>query len=144
MQQFSWNIVEHNVYKISTIRARCWFWPRGRRSNQARDWHPIDLGAGIEACRRSCWLGLCGGGAPANKLYELGGVDGAETMACRLTRKGILDVVLKQLESELKWRVGEGKDTRSRASHRALRLSSSLPLRLRAPIPSTSGVHGQL
>jgi len=56
------------------------------------------IGAGIERCRRTCsYFGLCGGGAPANKYFENGSFDSAETLFCRLTRQAVLDVVLDKL-----------------------------------------------
>jgi uncharacterized protein len=54
---------------------------------------------GIEACARTCaYFRWCGGGAPANKLFETGRFDATETMHCRLTRQIVLDEVLTQVE----------------------------------------------
>lgn len=60
------------------------------------------IDAGVEACRGSCaWFDVCGGGAPANKFFELGSCSGTETMYCRLTRQVGVEVVLGVLEKEL-------------------------------------------
>lgn len=58
-----------------------------------------EIQAGVRACERACpYFRWCGGGAPANKLFETGRFDSTETMHCRLTRKIILDEVLQGLE----------------------------------------------
>jgi uncharacterized protein len=58
---------------------------------------------GNERCRATCkYFHLCLGGAPANKLGELGRLDGTETMFCRLTQQVAADVVLAALEEELR------------------------------------------
>jgi uncharacterized protein len=57
---------------------------------------------GNERCRATCkYFDLCLGGAPANKLGELGRFDGTETMFCRLTQQVVADVVLAALEADL-------------------------------------------
>jgi uncharacterized protein len=57
---------------------------------------------GVERCRAQCEdFSLCGGGAPANKLYENGSFDSLETDYCRCTIKAPIRIMLKQLESEL-------------------------------------------
>lgn len=68
--------------------------------------HPAFLKAeraideGVAACRRSCaYFDVCGGGAPANKYFELGTLSGAETLYCRLTRKATLEATLGALEA---------------------------------------------
>jgi uncharacterized protein len=61
-----------------------------------------DIRAGVDACRRSCdYFDFCGGGAPANKLYELGRLDGTETLYCRLTKQNLIDLMVEELETEL-------------------------------------------
>ena len=58
-----------------------------------------EIQSGVEACRQSCaYFQTCGGGAPANKLFELGRFDVAETMFCRLTRQTPIDIMLDELE----------------------------------------------
>jgi uncharacterized protein len=57
-----------------------------------------DVAAGIARCRAECEVfGYCGGGAPANKVFENGSFDSSETLFCRLTRKAMIDVVLDKL-----------------------------------------------
>jgi uncharacterized protein len=55
---------------------------------------------GVDACRRSCaWFRWCGGGAPANKLFENGSMATTQTMFCRFTKQATLDVVLRVIEN---------------------------------------------
>jgi uncharacterized protein len=57
---------------------------------------------GITACERECaHFGFCGGGSPANKLYELGTLAGAETLYCRSMLKRPFDAVLAHAEQAL-------------------------------------------
>jgi uncharacterized protein len=59
-----------------------------------------EIRRGVEACERSCrYFRWCGGGAPANKLFETGRFDATETMQCRLTRQAVLDAVIAGLEA---------------------------------------------
>ncbi len=52
-----------------------------------------DIAAGIAACRAEClYFEVCGGGAPANKLFENGSFRSTETLFCRLTKKALFDV----------------------------------------------------
>ena len=61
-----------------------------------------DIQSGIRRCRDSCaYYGYCGGGAPANKLYENGGFSTTETMFCRYSVQLPLDIVLDDLEKTL-------------------------------------------
>ena len=61
-----------------------------------------EIQSGVTACRNACaYFMTCGGGAPANKVFEAGRFDATETMYCRLTRQATVDVVLAELESEL-------------------------------------------
>jgi uncharacterized protein len=54
---------------------------------------------GVEACARTCpHFRWCGGGAPANKLFETGRFDASETMHCRMTRQIVLEEALSGLE----------------------------------------------
>jgi uncharacterized protein len=54
-----------------------------------------EIRAGVRACRARCaYFGVCGGGSPANKLGELGRLDAAETMHCRLTMKATFETML--------------------------------------------------
>jgi uncharacterized protein len=59
-----------------------------------------EIRRGVEACERSCrYFRWCGGGAPANKLFETGRFDATETMHCRLTRQAVLDAVIAGTEA---------------------------------------------
>lgn len=61
-----------------------------------------EIRAGIAACAARCaHFEVCGGGAPANKYFELGDCTGTETTYCRLTVKTALDAILSSLEEEL-------------------------------------------
>jgi uncharacterized protein len=61
-----------------------------------------EIRRGVEACERSCrYFRWCGGGAPANKLFETGRFDTTETMHCRLTRQVMLDEVLTGIEGRI-------------------------------------------
>lgn len=61
-----------------------------------------DIRAGVERCARACrYFRWCGGGSPANKLFENGSFDSTETMFCRLTRQSVLEETLLALERTL-------------------------------------------
>lgn len=61
-----------------------------------------DIEAGTAMCRQSCpYFDLCLGGAPVNKLFELGTFAGSETLHCRLSHQAIADTVLLELETSL-------------------------------------------
>ncbi|WP_160195404.1 cyclophane-forming radical SAM/SPASM peptide maturase GrrM/OscB [Microvirga sp. BSC39] len=61
-----------------------------------------EIERGVHACECTCpYFRWCGGGAPANKLFETGGFDTTETMHCRLTRKILLDELLALIETHL-------------------------------------------
>jgi uncharacterized protein len=54
---------------------------------------------GTRECERTCThYGFCGGGAPANKLYENGDLGSGETLYCRTMFKRPFDAVLGRLE----------------------------------------------
>jgi uncharacterized protein len=56
---------------------------------------------GTRECERSCaHYGFCGGGAPANKLYENGALASGETLYCRTMLKRPFDTVLARLERD--------------------------------------------
>jgi uncharacterized protein len=62
----------------------------------------LDIETGRSQCRQSCaYFGVCGGGTPANKAFELGTLAGTETMHCRLTQKVVHDVVATSLLARL-------------------------------------------
>jgi uncharacterized protein len=62
---------------------------------RARD----EIARGIEACRDCRYFGLCGGGAPANKMMENGSLASRETLFCRLSIQAAADAMLDFLES---------------------------------------------
>lgn len=66
----------------------------------ARLWR--DIARGIAACEAGCaHFAYCGGGAPANKLYETGSAAAAETLHCRSMVKRPFDALLRRAEAEL-------------------------------------------
>ena len=65
----------------------------------ARLWQAIMQGT--RACAQTCaHFGYCGGGAPANKLYENGDLASTETLYCRTMVKRPFDAVLRRLEQD--------------------------------------------
>jgi uncharacterized protein len=57
---------------------------------------------GLAKCESECeYFQLCRGGAPVNKYFENGTFDSTETLFCRLTKKAVIDVVLRRLELAL-------------------------------------------
>lgn len=57
-----------------------------------------EIAKGVQACEASCeYYNLCGGGAPANKIYENGSAATTETVHCRTLMRSI-DVVLNLIE----------------------------------------------
>jgi uncharacterized protein len=60
------------------------------------------ISQGVERCRLGCeYFELCGGGAPANKLYENGSFDSTETAYCRNVVMAPLRLLLADLEQRL-------------------------------------------
>ncbi len=60
-----------------------------------------DVAAGVAKCKAACaYFGSCGGGAPANKLFENGTFDSTETLFCRLNKQLVVDVVRERLERD--------------------------------------------
>jgi uncharacterized protein len=54
-----------------------------------------DIEAGVAQCRRDCiYFDYCGGGVPANKVFENGSLASSETQYCRLMRKSLVDVAI--------------------------------------------------
>ncbi len=63
--------------------------------------------AGVKRCRDKCqYFDLCGGGAPANKLFEKGSFDVDATRFCENSIKVPLRIVLEDLESVVLSRSG--------------------------------------
>lgn len=53
------------------------------------------IDAGISLCRESCgYFGICGGGSPANKIYENGTFASSSTIKCRLQLRAVADLLL--------------------------------------------------
>ncbi len=54
--------------------------------------------AGVEQCRMNCeYFDLCGGGSPANKLFETGDLAGGETMFCRWQVQHVANLIIDDL-----------------------------------------------
>lgn len=61
-----------------------------------------EIASGLDACARSCaYFPVCRGGAPSNKLGELGTCAGTETMACRLGQQEVAEAVLGRVLREM-------------------------------------------
>jgi len=61
-----------------------------------------EISVGVDNCRNECpYFKVCGGGAPANKIFETGSFESTETNFCRLTVKSITDIVLKSHEMDV-------------------------------------------
>jgi uncharacterized protein len=61
-----------------------------------------EIEQGVGRCRCSCpYFAFCRGGAPANKLSELGRFDGTLTLFCQLTQIIVVETVLGALEVDL-------------------------------------------
>ncbi|MBX9775793.1 MAG: GRRM system radical SAM/SPASM domain protein [Xanthobacteraceae bacterium] len=57
-----------------------------------------DIGAGLQQCASTCaYYGVCGGGAPANKIFENGSAASTETVHCRSLMRSV-DVVLDLID----------------------------------------------
>jgi uncharacterized protein len=56
-----------------------------------------EIAQGIEACRTCRYFGVCGGGAPANKMMENGTLASRETLFCRLSVQSAADALLQFL-----------------------------------------------
>jgi uncharacterized protein len=60
------------------------------------------IGLGVDLCREKCeYFPVCGGGAPANKIWELGRFDATETIYCQLSIQVPTRVVLNRIASLL-------------------------------------------
>jgi uncharacterized protein len=65
----------------------------------ARLWQGVVRG--VQACEGRCaYFAHCGGGAPANKLYEHGDLGATETLHCRSMLQRPFDAVLRRAELE--------------------------------------------
>ncbi|MCK1733084.1 GRRM system radical SAM/SPASM domain protein [Bradyrhizobium sp. 138] len=60
-----------------------------------------DIQEGVRLCKETCsYFGVCGGGAPSNKLYENGTFASSETLFCRLIIKAMTDLALGWVEEK--------------------------------------------
>jgi len=79
--------------------ASCSYVDSARSERFARLWGAVVRGT--RECERSCaHYGFCGGGAPANKLYENADLASGETLYCRTMVKRPFDAVLARLERD--------------------------------------------
>ncbi len=61
-----------------------------------------EIQRGVDTCKGTCqYFRWCGGGAPANKLFETGRFDATETMHCRLSRQAVIDEAVATIEARL-------------------------------------------
>ncbi len=80
---------------------------RGALQNPKYNQLASDIFAGVKRCEETCeYFDVCGGGAPANKLFETGTFAAAETNFCEQHLKIPVRIVLKDLETTL---AGAGK-----------------------------------
>src|SRR5260370_23027251 len=80
-----------------------------REALQTPKYHQLasDIFAGVKRCEETCeYFDVCGGGAPANKLFETGSFAVAETNFCEQHLKIPVRIVLNDLEVTL---AGAGK-----------------------------------
>ena len=58
-----------------------------------------EIRAGLQKCQKECgyWL-VCGGGSPANKLFENGTFRSTETMYCQLNHMSLIDLALEWVD----------------------------------------------
>lgn len=90
--------------------ARDGYFAAARSDRFARVWSAI--AGGTRGCAASCThFAYCGGGAPANKLYENGDFGSTETLYCRAMLKRPFDAVLAQLERDVTARATPGRAT---------------------------------
>jgi len=71
---------------------------RNRRLRRVSD----AIGRGVRRCRDTCrYFNFCRGGAPANKLAEIGTFNAADTLYCSLTQILTTETVLRALSHDL-------------------------------------------
>ncbi len=93
------NFVLGNVHEGGYLQALC-------KPAFTRLW--TDIRRGVQACASACpYFEQCGGGAPANKLYEHGHLHGTETLYCRSMLQRPFDAVLNAAEAALRPRLQE-------------------------------------
>ena len=107
-----------NTDTLAEIHAAC------RQSALYRD-----IRAGVSACARDCdYYSVCGGGAPANKLFENGSLASTRTAYCELTQMVPTDLILEAYDRlERSW---TRDDTLVAPAPAALRPTPELPPRM--------------
>lgn len=89
--------VEYADFSFGNV-AEIGYFASARGERFRRVWTAIVRG--IVRCERTCaHFSFCGGGAPANKLYENDSFDSGETLYCRTMLKRPFDAVLEWLET---------------------------------------------
>jgi uncharacterized protein len=84
------NFVLGNVHAVGYYEA-------ARGEAFAKLWEVVQRG--VAACESTCaYFDYCGGGAPANKLYENGSIDSAETLYCRSMIQRPFEAALSKIE----------------------------------------------
>jgi uncharacterized protein len=87
---------EFNNFILGNV-TKCGYFESARSDTFERLWEAIRRGNGV--CERSCpYYGFCGGGSPANKLYENNKLSSGETLYCRTMIQRPFDAVLTRLE----------------------------------------------
>jgi uncharacterized protein len=60
-----------------------------------------EIRAGVEHCRATCrYFGVCGGGAPSNKMFENHSLESGETSFCRLSIQAAADAFIEFLRDD--------------------------------------------
>ena len=71
-------------------------------SNKLKRMHE-EITAGVDMCAKTCeYFRICGGGAPVNKLAELGTFAGTETAFCRNSTKAIATAMTDRIVRDLR------------------------------------------
>jgi uncharacterized protein len=78
----------------------------------------VEIARGVENCRADCQhFEFCGGGAPANKLFETGRFDTTETLYCRYTVKRLADVAVDAVRDGLTYSPATTRRTNDTGAH---------------------------
>jgi uncharacterized protein len=68
-------------------------------AHEAMEKAGADIQSGIEKCRATCdFFSVCGGGAPANKFFEIGSFNSSVTNYCRYNIQVPTELVLEYME----------------------------------------------
>ena len=99
----------YSNFVLGNVHA-CGYLEAARGEAFMRLWNAVLLGT--RACEAACpYFDYCGGGAPANKLYENGRIESAETLYCRSMIQRPFEAVLSAVETR-------GTDSRAPGSPR--------------------------